>query len=302
MSGEDPRLLLLRELKKRDYRFTAVTPATHRIVLERPLNRQPDLRDIFGWNRTFEASDLDDEMLELLRSADALQATGDRLRSKFRVASLGNDLFLHSAFPTEQGDAVFFGPDSYRFARFIQKMIPQLPAQKHVVDMGAGSGVGGIVAARMLPDSRVTLVDSNRKALELAAINAAAANVDVAILQASAVPPDVDLVIANPPYMMDDQQRTYRHGGDLLGGGVALDWAQQSLSKLNPGGAMLLYTGVPFEEGRAPLIEALARACPLRGAAFDWHEIDPDVFGDELRNPAYSEVERIAVMGATIRV
>jgi hypothetical protein len=102
--------------------------------------------------------------------------------------------------------------------------------------------------------------------------------------------------------MMDDQHRTYRDGGDLLGGAVALDWTEQALHKLDPGGAMLLYTGVAFEDGRAPLIEALGHACMLRGAAFEWQELDPDVFGEELRKPAYASVERLSAIGAVIRV
>ena len=50
-------------------------------------------------------------------------------------------------------------------------------------------------------------------------------------------------MIANPPYMMDDAGRSYRHGGGLLGGEVSLDWASQALASLTPGGTLLLYTG-----------------------------------------------------------
>jgi hypothetical protein len=240
VSGDDPRLQLLRELKKRNYRFSAVTPATHRIVLDRPLPGPPTLRDIFGWNRPFEEAHLDVRILDLLRSADALSVNGNGMRSRLRAATVGEHIFLHSAFPTEDADSVFFGPDSYRFVRFIAEWIPKLPRPVHVVDMGAGSGVGGIVAARLAQDSRVTLVDTNGKALELAAINAAAAEVDVELVRADVLPADVDLVIANPPYMIDAKRRTYRDGGDLLGGAVALDWAEQALQRLNPAGTMLL--------------------------------------------------------------
>jgi methylase of polypeptide subunit release factors len=257
---------------------------------------------VFGWNRPFRAGDIDHNLLDLLRSCDGLRTGKDGLRSTYRAASLGDDIFLHSGFPTDQADAVFFGPDSYRFVRFIREQMPQLPADARIADMGAGSGAGGIVAARLAPGCRVTLVDTNPKALELAGINAAAAGVEVETLHSDEVPAGIDLAIANPPYMMDDQHRTYRHGGDLLGGAVALDWAKQALRKLNPGGAMLLYTGAAFEDGRAPLIEALAQACMLRGAAFGWQELDPDVFGEELRKPAYASVERISAVRAVIRV
>jgi len=67
---------------------------------------------------------------------------------------------------------VFFGPDSYRFVRFLQQHWPV--GVRHIVDLGAGSGAGGIAAAKLAPGSRVTLVDTNGRALALARVNAAA--------------------------------------------------------------------------------------------------------------------------------
>ena len=34
----------------------------------------------------------------------------------------------------------------------------------------------------------------------------------------------------------------------------------------------------------------------LQGTRFDYRELDPDVFGEELDRPAYAHVERIAVV------
>ena len=119
MDRADALLELLRTLKERDYRFTTITPATHARVLARPQPTVLTLSDVFGWNRPFGADQVDAGLLDLLRRADALREHGDRLCSDVRVASLGRDLFLHSAFPTEAEDAVFFGPDTYRFAAFV---------------------------------------------------------------------------------------------------------------------------------------------------------------------------------------
>jgi methylase of polypeptide subunit release factors len=210
-------------------------------------------------------------------------------------------LFLHSAYPTDEADAVFFGPDTYRFARFIEHRWPA-GAVGRVVDMGAGSGAGGIVAARLAPGASVTLVDSNPQALRLARLNARAAGVSVKLRQDDALPPGADLVLANPPYMIDAARRTYRDGGDLYGGGVALAWAKQALGKLAPGGTMLLYTGAAVVGGISPLVAALEEACAEAAASLAVEEIDPDVFGEELEQPAYAEVERIAAIGAVIRV
>lgn len=293
-------LALLRRLGQLGYRFTAVTPATHARVLARPAPARPGLRDALGWNRPFAAGDLPLDVVDLLRAAGGLEARGGQLLSKLRVASLGDDLFMHSRYPTEARDAVFFGPDTYRFAAFVARHLPGL-APARVVDMGAGSGAGGIAVARLAPAASITLVDSNRTALELAAVNAAAAGVAAELREGSEIPPGADLVVANPPYMMDGEGRSYRHGGALLGGQVARDWAEQALHRLAPGGTLLLYTGAAHAGGEAPLLSALAELCAGAGASLDVEELDPDVFGEELERPVYAGVERIAAVGAVIR-
>ena len=301
MTEREPLAELLRILKAADYRFVAVTPATHERIIARPPPGASSLRDIFGWNRPFDPADLSADLLAVLRAADAVEPCADKLRSLVRVASLGDDLLLHSAFPTDDADSVFFGPDSYRFARFIAQHIDQAASADWLVDMGAGSGAGAIAARRARGGGRTTLVDINARALRLAAINAQAAGLAVESVQSDAVPRGADLIVANPPYMMDSGARSYRDGGDLLGGAVALDWVRQALAALAPGGTMLLYTGVACRGGSAPFIEALQPLCAAAGAMLEVEELDPDVFGEELDEPAYADVERIAVIGAVIR-
>ena len=63
---------------------------------------------------------------------------------------------------------------------------------------------------------------------------------------------------------------------------------------------VLLYTGAAYVAGEAPLMRAIEAACLEAGAGLTWQEIDPDVFGEELAQPAYRDVERIAAVGAII--
>ncbi len=300
VNREAALLELLSQLRSRDYRFTCVTPATHARVLARPLTGAPSLRDIFGWNRPFDREQLSDQLVELLETADCLDDDGGRVRSRIRVASLGDFLLLHSSFPTEAEDAVFFGPDSYRFASFITAHLPSLFPGARVVDMGAGNGVGGLLCKKREPHATVTLVDVNNAALELARVNAEAAGLSVDFLQSNEVPPGCDLVVANPPYMADEGHRTYRDGGDLIGGELSRLWTEQALTALRPGGTLLLYTGAAFVDGHSPLIEAISETCAAAGVVPVIEEIDPDVFGEELDRPAYASVERIAAIGVRI--
>jgi methylase of polypeptide subunit release factors len=301
--GQSALGALLLDLRERDYRFVAPTPATHARVVARP-DRQlaRGLRDVFGWSLPFAPGLLPPAMLANLERADAVEAAGDLLRSKVRVSSLGDHLFLHSAFPTTDENSVFFGPDSYRFADFIRAELTGEPIGR-VVDIGAGSGVGGLVAASHAPAARITLLDANPAALRLAAVNAQHAGIEVELIEGCGVedvPGNVDLVLANPPYMMDEDGRTYRDGGDLHGARISLDWTLSAARRLAPGGRVLLYTGVAMVDGRDELKAALERELPALGCTLRYREIDPDVFGEELDEPAYREVERIAAIGAVV--
>lgn len=301
MSDNAALLELLHFLRSHSYCFTAVTPATHATVLARPAPQPPGLRDIFGWSRPFERQDLEPALLALLERAGAVESTEDgRLRSRVRVASLGDDLFVHSAFPTDEVDAVFFGPDTYRFVRFVEHHLPMSGSPRRIVDMGAGTGAGGIAMARRFRDARITLVDVNRHALRYAQVNASAAGLEIENLQSGRVPDNFDLLIGNAPYLMDASGRAYRDGGELLGGAVSLDWIRQGLERLGCGRMMLLYTAAAYVDGQAPLLSAIREECREAGASLTIEEIDPDVFGEELRAPRYDAVERIAAVGIKI--
>lgn len=298
--NDDALVELLHQLVDRQYHFTCVTPATHARVLSRPAPDEPGLRDIFGWNRHFLAAQLEPELLRLLERSGCVEKNGDQLRSRVRVASLGGRLFLHSSYPTSSDDSVFLGPDTYRFVRFVLAQRQELERAAWLVDMGAGSGAGGILAGAAAAIARVTLVDINPAAARLARINAIAAGAEASVLVSDQIPRGCDLVIANPPYMMDISHRTYRDGGAMFGGELASRWAKEALESLGPAGTMLLYTGAAVRRGRLPLVECLQNLCTKADATLDVEEIDPDVFGEELENPAYGEIERIAALGIRI--
>lgn len=297
-------LRLLRELDRSGYDFVAPTPATHaRVVARADMRQAGDLRGIFGWSLPFAPGTLSQPMFEDLDRADLLERDGALARSRVRVSRLGPRLFVHSAYPTDDKDAVFFGPDSYRFVDFIRSELTRAPGGRRLVDIGAGSGVGGIMASALVPGARITLLDINGSALGFASVNARHAGVEVELVEGeglAAVMGSVDTVVANPPYIMDEEERSYRDGGDMRGARVSLDWAIEAAKRLERGGRMLLYTGVAIIGGRDPLRATLERELPALGCTLRYSEIDPDIFGEELDKPAYARVERIAAVGAVI--
>lgn len=290
---------LLQLLRTRGYGFITPTPATHGRVVARPNRGEArSLEDVLGWSLPFAPDLLDAELLDLLRTADAVGPAGEgRLRAAIRVSSLKGQLYLHSAYPTDAEDSVFFGPDSYRFAGLIAAELGE--GAGHVVDIGTGAGVGAIVAGGIRPDARITMTDVNPKALRLAAINARAACVPAVAVESgdlAQVEDPIDVALANPPYIIDQSERAYRDGGGMLGGQVSLDMARMALARLAPGGRMILYTGSAIVDGRDGLREALEGL----GAGLRYREIDPDVFGEELETEAYASVDRIALVAAIL--
>ena len=306
IQADQAMLQLGKRLRADGYRFTSVTPATHARVNARPEAEQArTARDVFGWNRPFRSSLVSADELDQMRQAQVLEEHGDLLISRVRWSTLDDLLLVHSAYPTQQSDAVFFGPDSYRFAQVIHDHLQRTPKRvEHAVDIGCGTGVGALLIARAAPHAQVSAVDINPLALRYTAINAALAGLSNVSVEPSDILDGItglfDLIVANPPYMLDASERTYRHGGGSLGAQLSLRIVEQACERLGSGGSLLLYTGVAIIDGRDALLDAVRLR--LAGPAWSWvyREIDPDVFGEQLSEPGYEQVERIAAVVLTV--
>lgn len=300
----EPLKALLKTLADRNYNFVTPTPSTSRRMAAKPPAGRPDLRDIFGWSRAFAQCDLCPEIWSLLEDAKALTWDDDGWRSSLRVSTVHDRLFLHSAFPAKAADAVFLGPDSYRFADLIAAVLAAGTPVRSILDIGAGAGVGGVIAERYAPGARVLLSDVNPAALALARINAGHAQITCEVRQASGLqdaPRDLDLIVANPPYVAGESGRTYKDGGDLHGARLSLDWSMAGMAHLAPGGRFILYTGSTIlTGGHDRLRQALESAVAEAGYELRYRELDPDIFSGELRRAAYDDAERIAAVGAVI--
>lgn len=302
IQDSDALYALGRELEAANYQFSTVTPATHRRVVRRRGDAPSEgLRDVFGWSRTFGAGTLPPGMADLMRRAGVLDQLGGEMRSRVRVSTLAGHLFFHSAYPTSDDAAVFFGPDTHRFLGALDGALGKLGgAPRRVVDIGCGAGPGAVMLARRFPDAEVIAADINDTALALTAVNArlaGAANVVTCrsdLLQG--IVGDFDLIISNPPYVLDADERVYRHGGAKHGSQLSLALVDAALERLRPGGSLLLYTGVAITDGadrfRDAITPLLQQGCDM----WTYDEIDPDVFGTLLDAPGYEDVERIAVV------
>ena len=295
-------LALTRAVRETGYRFTTVTPATHARVNARAENRRAQtLRDVLGWSRPFTPDLLPPDLLATLERAGAAIRDGATWRPTVRLSSLDGELFLHSAYPPSAADAVFFGPDTLRFVSgVLAHLAERTTPVRRAVDIGCGSGAAGICIAKRAPEAAVSLVDINPAALRAAEVNAAAAGVGNVHLHRSdmlqAVQGDFDLIVSNPPFMIDRGARAYRHGGGPLGAGLSLRVVEAARERLAPGGSLVLFTGAAIVDGEDPFRQAAGGLCEAAGLTWEYREFDPDAYGEELEDPAYAGVERIALV------
>jgi release factor glutamine methyltransferase len=297
-------LSLGRVLQRSRYEFVTVTPDTHRRVNARAERldggRARTLRDVFGWNRWFERSLVANDVFSLLERANLVEAAGPLWRSRVRFSTLGGKLFVHSGFPTVDTDAVFFGPDTYRFGALLERWAP---TAQRAIDVGCGSGAGGLVVSARA--SEVVLADINSRALAFAEVNAALASQQVTCVHSDVlegVEGTFDLIIANPPYMRDAAARTYRDGGGAFGEALSVRIVREALSRLAKGGTLIVYTGAAITEGVDQFYAAVRPHLDREDLSVIYEELDPDVFGDELEQAQYAQVERIAAVGLKVKV
>lgn len=302
-SGADNAALLdlARALRTSGYKFVTITPASHERVNRRPGTEWAHtVRDVFGWSRPFRSDVLPRHLFNLAHESKVLTRHADGWRSLVRFSSLDDELFVHSAFPTIETDSVFFGPDT---GRLVDAVLAHLAGRasliRRAVDIGCGTGAGAIAIAKRLPEAEVVGADINPAALRATALNATLARVPNVIAQHSDMLRDVggsfDLIVSNPPFMIDPAGRAYRDGGGHWGTGLPLACVDAAVERLSPGGSLVLFCGAVIVAGENQFRDEATRRLDDAGLVCEYRETDPDAYGDELDGPHYSEVDRIAL-------
>lgn len=144
----------------------------------------------------------------------------------------------------------------------------EFPHQNPVIaDIGTGSGAIAISLALLLPGARIYATDISSRALEIARVNCErhAVTDRVLLLQGAMLhplPEAVDIIVANPPYVEDEELeklsaeiRLFEPVEALLGGRDGLDKVRQLLAeaggKLSPRGLLLVEIGAGQGEAAA---------------------------------------------------
>jgi release factor glutamine methyltransferase len=142
----------------------------------------------------------------------------------------------------------------------------ELPPGARVVDVGTGSGAIALALKQERPDLDVTATDVSPDALDVARANAARLGLDVAFVRADLFDGRFDAVLANPPYVRDDEPlppEVGRHEprAALRGGPDGLDVVRRLVARCAQAGVRL----VALEVGAG---QAAATARLLEDAGF----------------------------------
>lgn len=188
----------------------------------------------------------------------------------------------HEPIPYLIGEAPFYGLDFHvspavliprpETEMLVDHVLRWAGQQVHlrIVDVGTGSGCLAVALARHLPTADIIAIDISPEALEVAARNVARHSVErVRLVQGNLLDPApdaVDVVVANLPYIADDEWTSVADGvkwyepvGALRGGADGLDHFRALIPaaarKVRPGGLLLMEIG--WRQGRA--VRRLAR-------------------------------------------
>jgi 16S rRNA G1207 methylase RsmC len=118
-------------------------------------------------------------------------------------------------------------------SRFMLEQFDQLPPAKHIVDLGCGDGVLGIVAQRLMPDSKLTFVDESYMSIASSRTNYQTncpENKQVQFIVGDCLTQiddkDIDFILCNPPF----------HQEHTISDHIAWRMFSQSTRRLQQGG------------------------------------------------------------------
>ena len=134
-----------------------------------------------------------------------------------------------------------------------------------VLDFATGSGCIAIAIATKFPSAEVHAIDVSGAALEIARTNADCHNARIFFHQAASIaemgaPPQMDLIVSNPPYIataqiatLEPEVRDHEPAAALDGGADGLEFyrmlARQAATRMTPRGKLMLELSYGHSDG-----------------------------------------------------
>ena len=197
------------------------------------------------------------------RQAAPETALADTRRRAARRPAVGRPAVEHLAeldLDVAAHGAVFAGTKLDIGTRFLLTFLPEMPAARHAVDLGCGTGILAAMYARQNPGARVTATDRSAAAVASAEATARANGLAdrITALQDDAMSTlpaaSADLVLLNPPF----------HLGASVHAGAGIKLFEAAARVLAPGGQ--LWTVFNRHLQYLPALERLVGPTTVRGS------------------------------------
>lgn len=171
------------------------------------------VRSVFHDRLGWDAAQLDLRASEPLHESDLLKVylPLKRLRAGEPLQYVLGEVEFHGLRIKVSPDVLIPRPET---EELVEHVLRDSADVRGVVDVGTGSGCIALAIAKARPQARVTAIDDSAAALAMAADNARALGIDIALLHADALsegfglPAGTDLVVSNPPYIPVEEERT----------------------------------------------------------------------------------------------
>lgn len=173
--------------------------------------------------------EIDDRLIEQYKELINRRCKGEPV-----AYIVGHQEFMGLEFIVNK-DVLIPRPDTEILVEYIMEFVKQRKENVNILDIGCGSGAIGLSIASQFSESRITLVDISREALEVAKQNAKRLNIANAQFVLSDCFENINemyhIIVSNPPYIpaadIDNLQievSTYEPRGALDGGLDGLDF------------------------------------------------------------------------------
>lgn len=166
------------------------------------------IENLKGWNQADVVMRKDEQLTPYLE--DLISQTVDKVASGMPVQYALGQSQWHALTLKVTPDVLIPRPET---AQLVDMVIDEYSEHKdlQVLDLGTGSGAIAIALARNLPFSQITAIDINEKALEVARENAQKLKTNITflnndILTLSPSTNKYDIIIANPPYVLESEK------------------------------------------------------------------------------------------------
>lgn len=207
------------------------------------------------------------EELKNLSLTGLIKANNEIYQTTYRVIEFEDLLFITDHY-SQQEDMVWLSLDSFNTARMISKVLKNYQiknSQISILDLCCGSGLVGCYMAKTIPNSILSALDLNSKAMELIQLNCDINNINYDQMLAASIydyefDKEFDIIVSNPAYGSSPyEKQRLCHDGGSLGIEQVLSVFDHIIKNLKNKGCFFVMIDTPIIDNQPALLTELKK-------------------------------------------